>query len=180
MRNNVTNEKYMDVFVLGEPLACVMHAYRRLPETLEVRTITIFGAGPIGALHALYARSLYPFAMVQIVEPDERRRALIGRQLPFISVHATPDNIRQSDLAVVATSAPEAQIDAIKTAGDAATVILFSGINHKTKAELPFFEGEDLETIHRREEVRVISRNIRLIGSSGYHPKEIDTKGRSH
>lgn len=58
MRNNVTNEKYMDVFVLGEPLACVMHAYRRLPETLEVRTITIFGAGSIGALHALYARSL--------------------------------------------------------------------------------------------------------------------------
>lgn len=113
--------------------------------------------------------------MVQIVEPDERRRALIGRQLPFISVHATPDNIRQSDLAVVATSAPEAQIDAIKTVGDAATVILFSGINHKTKAELPFFEGEDLETIHRREEVRVISRNIRLIGSSGYHPKEIDS-----
>ncbi|MDC9581440.1 alcohol dehydrogenase catalytic domain-containing protein [Xenorhabdus sp. PR6a] len=175
MRNFITNEEYLDVFTLGEPLACVMHAYRRLPETLAVGTITIFGAGPIGALHALYARTLYPFSLVQIVEPDERRQALISSKLPFISVHATPDGIRQSNLTIVATSAPEAQTDAIKTAADAAIVILFSGINYKTKDELPHYEEEDLEAIHRREEVRVVSRNIRLIGSSGYHPREIDS-----
>ena len=170
----MNNEQFLDAFVLSEPLACVMHAYRRLPATLEIHTITIFGGGPIGVLHALHLRTLYPFSLIQIIEPDARRRKIINNKFPFILLYETPDRIRQSDLAVVATSAPEAQVNAIKTAAAAAIVILFSGINHKSEKDLPVFEGENLEAIHRKEEIRVISKNVRLVGSSGYHPKEID------
>lgn len=176
MKTVLTREEYLDISVLSEPLACVMHAYRRLPSTLNINVITIFGAGPIGTLHALYAHRLYPLAKIQIIEPDEIRRELVQNLLPFVVSFSEYNNfvVDQSHLSVVATSVPEAQINAIKATSDYGIVILFSGINHKIKEELPCYEGQNLEHIHRNEEIVVISNYIRLIGSSGYHPTEID------
>ncbi|MCW9734106.1 alcohol dehydrogenase catalytic domain-containing protein [Avibacterium sp. 20-15] len=176
MKNILTREEYLDISVLSEPLACVMHAYRRLPETLHIDVITILGAGPIGTLHALYAHRLYPLASIQMIEPDDTRRELIKGLLPFVSVFREYNSfdLSKSNLTVVATSCPKAQTSAIEVSSEYGIVILFSGINHKKKDELPIYEGQDLEHIHRNEEVVVISKNIRLIGSSGYHPAEID------
>ncbi|MCG7394256.1 alcohol dehydrogenase catalytic domain-containing protein [Microvirga sp. ACRRW] len=169
----LSRAEYTDLLVLAEPLACVIHAYKRLPPFLNPRTITIFGGGPIGVLHVIQVRSRFWNANIQVVEPDPARRILLERLLPFVSLHSSSQTIATSDLAVVATSDPEASMVSIETAGNAGTVILFSGINHKSRDELPNCEGHDLETIHRNEEVRTVSRNIRLVGSSGYHPGEI-------
>lgn len=176
MKPLLTREQYLDISVLSEPLACVMHAYSRLPDTLHLDVITIWGAGPIGTLHALYAHRRYPLAKIQMIEPDSHRRKLVQSRLPFLTVFGLEeqDQLQKSHLAIVATSSPTAQITAIEHAAEYGIVILFSGINHKTKAELPQYEGHDLEYIHRHEEIIFLNNHVRLIGSSGYHPTEID------
>jgi len=173
-----TNEVYpekeiWDILTLAEPVACVLHAYKRLPTLFVARNITVFGAGPMGILHVLQARQEFPSASIAIVEPNAVRRQLAGRLLPFASVHNSVEKIEETDLAVVATGNPQAPLTAIRTTAAAGVVLLFSGPNHRNPSQVPRYEGHDLDEIHRNEEVKITSRAIRLIGSNGYQPYEI-------
>lgn len=134
--------EYLDLVVLGEPLACVMHAYRRLPITLTPKIITIYGGGSIGTLHALYSHKLYPLVKIQLVEPDIRRRKILFKLLPFLHIFSDTSNLQKSNLAIVATSEAIASLNAIENSNDSGSVILFSGINHKNNSELPIYEGQ--------------------------------------
>lgn len=165
---------YLDILTLSEPLACVLHAYKRLPSSFIAQVVTIFGAGPIGALHLIQVRQKFPYARLQIVEPVKCRRGLIAQLFPFVNAHADVGGLQPSDLTIVATSHPDAPLAAIRSTTEAGAVLLFSGIDHRSAADLPKYEDHDLETIHRNEEIRTVSNNIRLIGSSGYHPHEIN------
>ena len=42
-----TTEEKLDVLTLIEPLACVQHAYQRLPETFIPKKVLVIGSGPI-------------------------------------------------------------------------------------------------------------------------------------
>ncbi|XP_055332440.1 uncharacterized protein LOC129584318 [Paramacrobiotus metropolitanus] len=167
-------ETELDLLVLAEPLACVMHAYTKFPSYIHLQTAIVYGGGPIGALHLIEIGRRFPKAQRYVIEPNKQRRQLLRRIFPEIAVLSfRPENL-QGDLTVVATSAPQASVDAVIKASDAGFVVLFSGINHKTKEELPLLEGIDLEAVHRNEEVRVTDRAIRLVGSSGYHESDIE------
>ncbi len=174
MPNTQFTEKQLDVLTLTEPLACVIHAYRRLPESLNLQSALILGGGPIGVLHALEIQRRYSHVKTTVVEPNEARRKTIQKRFSEFTVLENATGLTGFDLTVVATSEATANLDAIKSTSDAGIVLLFSGLNHRQDSDLPTFEGINFETVHRNEEIRVVSRRIRLIGSSGYNHSDIE------
>lgn len=162
----------LDLLTLIEPLACVQHAYRRLPETLLVNSACVFGGGPIGSLHLIELRRRFPKANLTLIDPSEVRRNIAQNLFPAVGVLDSSSNGR-FDLTVVATSDPAANLSAIQNTKPMGTVIHFSGLNHKTKNDLVEVEGINVEKVHRNEEVRVLSAGVRLIGSSGYSRADI-------
>ncbi|OYZ11958.1 MAG: hypothetical protein B7Y39_19085 [Bdellovibrio sp. 28-41-41] len=161
----------LDLLTLIEPLACVQHAYRRLPETLLVNSACVFGGGPIGSLHLIELGRRFPKANLTIIDPSEARRTLAQSLFPTVRVLDSSNG--KFDLTIVATSDPAANISAIQITKPMGTVIHFSGLNHKTTNDLAEVEGINIEKIHRNEEVRVLSTGVRLIGSSGYSRADI-------
>ncbi len=168
------SERLLDALTLTEPLACVIHAYQRVPTEFAFQTALILGGGPIGVLHALEIQRRYPHVKITIIEPNLSRRKTLRRRFPEFSILRKVNKEPCFDLVVVATSAPIANTEAIHAVGDAGIVLLFSGLNHRRHENLPSFEGVHFESVHRNEEVRVVSRGIRLIGSSGFSHGDIE------
>lgn len=118
-------KEILDVLTLAEPLACVLHAFKQLPTTFVAPNITVFGAGPMGILHVVEAKKQFPSAYIAIVEPNVVRRQLAARLLPFASVYNSSDKIRETDISIVATSHPQAALNAIKSTAADGVVLLF-------------------------------------------------------
>ena len=144
------SEEDLDLMTLIEPLACVQHAYGRLPETLKVPTARVFGGGPIGSLHVIEIRRRFPGVRVEVIDPSPVRRALLSRVFPGLTVGADASGLAAVSLSVVATSDPAANLDAIRTTRAMGHVVHFSGLNHKTRGDLVSHEGIDIEALHRR------------------------------
>lgn len=162
----------LDLFTLIEPLACVQHSYQRLPETLRIRSACVFGAGPIGSLHLIELRRRFPGVDLSVVEPSNERRNLV--QLLFNEVQIVDSHaVRAFDLVIVANSDPQSNLDTIASTRAGGIVVHFSGLNHQNRDGLVFFEGIDIERLHRHEEIRVLQNGTRLIGSSGYSKVDI-------
>ncbi len=167
------NSKELDALTLTEPLACVLHAQDKIPRYMQVENAVVYGGGPIGALHLMEIGKRFPKAVRFVIEPNSDRRKVLNRVLQNVNVLSSATQELKATLTIIATSDPQANLDGIQNSAEAGLVLLFSGINHKTEEELPFFEGIDLESVHRNEEIRATSKGIRLIGSSGYHKSDI-------
>jgi len=173
------NSKELDLLTLTEPLACVLHAHDKIPRYLHVEKAVVYGGGPIGALHLMEIGKRFPKSVRFIIEPNPDRRKVLNRVLQNVNVLSSADPELKAHLTIMATSDLLANLDGIQNSAEGGVVLLFSGINHKEKEELPFFEGVDLEAVHRNEEIRVTSKGVRLIGSSGYHKSDIELSSQT-
>jgi L-iditol 2-dehydrogenase len=133
----VTSDIPSDQMSLAEPLGCVMNAHSRLGIGLK-DTVAVFGAGPIGIMHAVLARlegaqKVYVFdnnpARLEmargfdldgtlLVKPDGSHRDEIARLTGGIG----------PDVVIVAVSAAAAQNDALEIAAKAGRVNFFAGL----------------------------------------------------
>jgi len=132
-----------DEAVFAEPLSCCLNG-------LEVagieagKTVGIWGAGPAGTL--LHRLALAHGAEPTNIEPDERRRELIG------GVAAPPPN--GFDICVVAVGSDGAYREALVALNPRGTIVSFSGLPPSSSA-LPV----DFNAFHYHE--------TRLVGAYG-------------
>ncbi len=156
--NTVPDDIDADVAALTEPLACCVHA-QDLCGAAEGDDVLIYGAGPMGLLHAMLAsaRGARPF----VVEPLEERREF-ARQLgaevlePSGSVADEVMSLtagRGADVAMLATPAVQVA-DAMKAMAPRGRVCVFSGFP-KNNAAHPL----DMNQLHYRE--------LTLVGAYG-------------
>lgn len=101
-----------EVAVLGEPLACVVHALDLVPPVGGERVL-VYGAGTIGLLAALTVRHLGA-AGVTVVDPSESRRARLARHASVVVAPSADDAPEPEwDLVVDATGVPAAIADGL-------------------------------------------------------------------
>ncbi|HWK26425.1 MAG TPA: zinc-binding dehydrogenase [Solirubrobacter sp.] len=116
-----------------EPLACVVRG-QRATRTGEGDVALIFGAGPIGLLHALVARSLGA-AQVIVSEPSADRRARVLEFDPAITV-VDPQaqdlrdvvGARGADVIITAAPVPAVQTQAVELAAQGGRINFFGGL----------------------------------------------------
>jgi L-iditol 2-dehydrogenase len=141
------------LFVLNEPLACVINAQSYL-HIQQGEDVVIFGSGIIGCMHAEMA--LAAGADVYIVEPaEERRRQVAGllKGVDFIvsSKDGAVDEIirrtdgKGADVVIVACSVGAAQEDGLKSLAKCGRISLFGGLPGDGRGFL------DSNFIHYRE-----------------------------
>jgi threonine dehydrogenase-like Zn-dependent dehydrogenase len=164
----------LDALIFTEPLACVLHAHKKIPESFNPSSVTIFGFGPIGAMHLILLKERFPSIKVHICEPDNDRIYLATKIFSSATVSPTVETAPESDLTITASSHPNASIGAATLVKSGGIALLFCGIDHKKSIDLPVVGGLNLETVHRNEEVRTLPNTARLIGSSGYSRVDID------
>ena len=109
----------MTAGALIEPLSCVLHALERAP-ALTDRRVTVFGAGSIGLLAVVVARTAGA-RVVRVVEPSPtRRRAALELGADEAVDPGTPLAPRSCDVAIEASGHPAAvtaSIDALDKRG---------------------------------------------------------------
>ncbi len=133
----VTGELSSVEMSLAEPLGCVMNAHSRLGVGLK-DTVAVIGAGPIGMMHAVLARSQgaqkvfvldtnpsrlemakrFEIDGTQLVSPDGSHRAQIAELTQGIG----------ADVVIAAVSSPHAMNDALEIAAKAGRVCFFAGL----------------------------------------------------
>jgi L-iditol 2-dehydrogenase len=139
---------------LAEPLGCVINAYSRTRVGLK-DTVAVFGAGPIGIMHALVARAQ---GAQKVIVLDVNPRRLEGARefnvddtVTVQSDGAHVDAVRDltdggPSVVVVAVSAASACADALAMAGKGARVNFFAGLP-KDNPTAPL----DLNHVHYKE-----------------------------
>jgi 2-desacetyl-2-hydroxyethyl bacteriochlorophyllide A dehydrogenase len=134
---------------LVEPLACVLRGQRPC-RIGPGDVVLIMGAGPIGILHLLAARTRGPRRIV-VSEPSADRRdqaAALGADL-VVDPAATP--LRDvfgdggPDVVLVAAPAPAAQVEALEVAAPGGRINFFAGLPRGTTVEL------DTNLVHYKE-----------------------------
>lgn len=144
---------------LAEPLACCVHA-QRSAEVGPEDVVIIFGAGPMGLLHTMLARS--HGAVPLVVDPLKERRELALDMGAEVSVSPDDDSLlndvrsltpRGANVAILAT--PQASLDAVlDLMAPRGRVCLFSGLPRGGSSR-----EVDLNALHYRE--------LSLLGSYG-------------
>ena len=177
-----------DALTLVEPLACILRALFHVKDDLatlssglkksqrNINPFTIYGAGPIGCLVARAVKRFWPRIPVMMVEPNPFRRRLVEESnMADVVVDKIPDG-EKNHVGFVAASKFQASRDAIQTAVNTGTVMLFSGINTddiERDRKQGKTDAETVENIHRREKVvpkkEGSGRTVILVGSSGYN-----------
>ena len=121
---------------LAEPLACVLRSSRACGIGFG-DTVLVFGAGPIGLLHAAVARDAGA-EIVIVSEPNEARRARAAVWGADSALGTDPDELRAglasagsprgADAIIVAAPAPAAQRLALELAAPGAHINFFAGL----------------------------------------------------
>lgn len=157
---------------LLDPLASVVQAWRRLPDPWE-RSVAVLGAGPMGLLHAMVARS-HGAKRVVVIGRRSMRLALakeLGADSTILSSggHDSPReaaeaSLRESgddgfDVVVDCGGTPESWEEATWLARPGGTVSLFSGCAPGLRASF------DTARLHYDE--------IALVGSFHYDPTAV-------
>lgn len=118
---------------LVEPLACVYNGQRRMG-AIPGATVLIIGAGPIGIMHALLARTLGA-SRVFMNDLNHERLSLAVQVAPF--VEPLGDNILESlstqglsgvDACIIAAPAPSAQAASLEYMNINGKLLFFGGL----------------------------------------------------
>jgi L-iditol 2-dehydrogenase len=165
---------------LVEPLACVVHAQRALLRQEPETTMLIFGCGPMGALHAAYAKHR-GVRSVLVTDPALEKLALARSRgipadawIPLAEVQqqiADRTNDRGVDVAVIATSARSGHELAFELTSDGGQVLAFASIlDRPGPMDLPGGPF-DSDAVHRAEDcVEVGNRagTVTVVGAIGF------------
>lgn len=144
---------------LIEPMACCLNGQHEMglhdvhSAAPPIRSLLIFGAGPIGLLHLLLAKARSPGLMVTVAEPREARRQM-ALELGADQVCA-PEECRQSesfDAIILAVGIAELVDRALHLARPCGRVNLFAGFDQGAGATL------DPNLVHYKQ--------IRITGAS--------------
>lgn len=140
---------------LVEPFSCVINGQHFL-NIQKGQTVSIFGCGAIGCMHAYLARSSGAYKIVMIDENEKRVQAVSRLGIADTVVLSKRGRIEDDLLAltkgsgfdnvIVACSSPNAAAQAFKVSGTRAKISLFAGI----PAEKCWLEV-DLNNIHYLE-----------------------------
>jgi L-iditol 2-dehydrogenase len=138
---------------VAEPLACVLRGQRPC-RIGEGDVVLVVGAGPIGLLHLLAARTRGP-ATIVVSEPGsarrEQARALGADVVVDPATEDVADALRQvapagPDVVIVAAPVPAAQAEALELAAPGARINFFAGLaRDRSRVEL------DTNLIHYKE-----------------------------
>ena len=150
-----------------EPLACVIRSWEKIKRKLSKKgtSVAIVGGGPIGCLHAMYAKRINKFNKIFISEINAERRETLSRIFYDFSNIAIIPKMRKlkCDISIMAASNSGAYTKALELTKQNGIVVLFSGfdkLDFKNSTFLP-------EIIHRNEFIHYAD-NHSFIGSSGY------------
>ncbi|NMB28076.1 MAG: alcohol dehydrogenase catalytic domain-containing protein [Tissierellia bacterium] len=137
---------------LAEPLACCINGQRQSPIKLG-DAVVIFGAGPIGLMHLLLAKS--SGGMVIVSEPNEKRRETALKLGADIVVDPTSEDLETvvlnstdgigADVVIMAIGIPALVNDTLKIARKGGTINLFAGFS---VGDMP---PVDVNLIHYKE-----------------------------
>ena len=137
---------------LAEPLACCINGQRQSPIKLG-DAVVIFGAGPIGLMHLLLAKS--SGGMVIVSEPNEKRRKTALELGADIVVDPTSEDLEKvvlnstdgigADVVIMAIGIPALVNDTLKIARKGGTINLFAGFS---VGDMP---PVDVNLIHYKE-----------------------------
>jgi L-iditol 2-dehydrogenase len=122
---------------LIEPMACCLNGQLEMGLNDNVRSLVIFGAGPIGLYHLLLAKAGLSSRRVTLVEPMVDRRA----QARNLGAHVVCDPeefdaVEQFDAAIVAVGVPELVNTALLAVRRNGRVNLFAGFDADTSASI--------------------------------------------
>lgn len=155
---------------VAEPLACVLNG-QELAGTGTGDTVVVLGAGPIGCLHVLLARSRGAATVVLVELNRVRLDAAAAVVRPDVAICATEtdpvDAVRTltggvgADVVITAAAAGSAQEQALRMAARSGRISLFGGLP-KADPVIAF----DSNLVHYRE-LSVVGAN----GSSPQHNK---------
>jgi L-iditol 2-dehydrogenase len=163
---------------LVEPLACVIHAQRRLTRVPD--SLLILGCGPMGVMHAAYARHR-GVRRVWIVDPRVDKLALAqAKKIPadeFIPLDRIRERVREltdgrgAQAVVTANSVREGHELALEHTANGGELLAFASVlDHPGPIGSP---GGlcDADAIHRREERRAVATHagtITVVGAIGF------------
>jgi L-iditol 2-dehydrogenase len=164
----VTSDISSEIMSLAEPLGCCMNAHSRLGIGLK-DTVAIFGAGPIGIMHACLSR-LQGAQKVLILDTNQQRLEMAKRFDIDAAIRVQEDGSHRDEVArltdghgpdavVVAVSSAAAQNDALQIAAKAGRINFFAGLP-KSNPIAPL----DVNQIHYKE----------LVLSGSYSEKKSD------
>jgi len=123
----------IDVATLLEPLACCINGGHEMDlgreEDGALRSLVIFGAGPIGLLHLLLARTK-GIEAVTVVEPRQRRREMADQLgADIICPPEAFDVVENYDTAILAVGRPELFELAQRVVKRSGKISLFAGFD---------------------------------------------------
>lgn len=127
----------LDTATLLEPLACVINGQHEMGlGQSPCSSLVIFGAGPIGLLHLMLARSK-GIAPVTVVEPRQHRRELARRLGADVTCSPEDFNaVATFDAAVLAVGVPDLVHLAMRTVRKGGRISLFAGFDHDARLSL--------------------------------------------
>ena len=140
---------------LAEPLGCVINAYSRTRVGLK-DTVVVFGAGPIGIMHAVVARAQGAQRVVMLdvnaARLEGAKRFEIDDTVLVSSDGAHLEAVRAltegegPSVVIVAVSAASACADALVMAGKGARINFFAGLSKTSPSA-----NLDLNQVHYKE-----------------------------
>lgn len=167
---------------LAEPLSCVLNTFERLDIRLGDEVL-IFGAGPIGLMHAMMAKRGGAAKVILTDLSMERLEKARKMDADFITLNT--DNLREEvmaltkgkgiDVCITANPSPRAQIDSLELLATNGRVSFFGGIPKGSD-----LSGLDTNLIHynqlivtgtTRQSLRQFRKTLKLIEN-----KLIDTQ----
>lgn len=132
------------VAALAEPLSCVLNGLG-LSHIEPGRSVLVLGAGPMGQIFVIMARTLTKD--VYVVEPEPKRRDFAlahGAREAFASPTA---NMPAPDITVIACSDPQAYELALRVTPPGGTIDLFGGLAQGIKIDSNYLHYRQL-TLH--------------------------------
>jgi threonine dehydrogenase-like Zn-dependent dehydrogenase len=165
---------------LVEPLACVIHGQRRLDLAVPEETMLILGCGPMGVMHAAFAR-VRGVRRVWMCDRDPAKLDLAQSKgvpadewIPLSRLAAAVDDLtagRGADVTVIANSMRDGHQPAVELTRAGGSVLAFASI---LDAPGPLALPDavvDSDDIHRREdrvEVATLRGPVTIVGCIGF------------
>ena len=153
---------------LAEPLSCAINA-QQLAGVRSGDKVLIIGGGPLGALHAVLAKS-YGASEVMVVQRSEPRLSLLQKLKGITVIDGAHEDVGRAvsertsslgaDVVIICAPSREAQEESLRLARKGGSISLFASLP-KDDADITL----DSRMIHYNE--------LRLVGASDSRPEHV-------